>query len=60
MRSGSSIDIQCASLSLSYESYLNNKHKKQKEGFIDTGHSQEQLKSMLEAVKGKGNGNIQE
>ena len=58
MRSGSSIDIQCASLSLAYENYLSNKHQRQKEGFIDTGHSEEELKNMLNAVKGKDNGDI--
>lgn len=51
LKSGSSIDVQCAQIGASYENYLNKKAQNKAEGKPDHNLTQEQMMSMLEEVR---------
>lgn len=54
MKSGSSLDVQCASLAIQYEAYVNKKAQDKEEGKVGTGdYTTEQLQSMISATRGK-------
>lgn len=57
MKFGDSIDVRCANLAVSYETYLNKKREGGWKDKSDHGLSQEQLLSMVERAKQHGNKN---
>lgn len=57
MRLGDSIDIRCANLSVSYETYLSKKHQSGEPVADDHGLTQEQMLEMLRRTKEDANTN---
>jgi len=53
MRLGENLDMRCANLGVSYEVYLNKKHKEGWKDSSDHGHSQQDLQAMLERARQK-------
>lgn len=51
MRSGDSLDIECAQLGAGYENYLNKKAQEKAEGKVDHNLTQEQMLDMLNQVR---------
>lgn len=61
MKDGSSLDVQCMSLAVQYESYLNKRAQDQQEGKASTGdYTTEQLQGMISATRGKSKEEIRE
>jgi hypothetical protein len=57
LESGSSIDLQIANLAVQYENYLHKKHSDQANGKVTPNLSQEEMLSMLSAVRNRKDGN---
>jgi hypothetical protein len=53
LRSGSSIDVECANLAVAYENYLRKQEENKDKGVISSDYSDEYLQSMLTAVRNK-------
>lgn len=51
LKSGNTLDIQIANLAVSYENYLHKEVNNQTEGKISSDLTEEQMKSMLNAVR---------
>lgn len=61
MKSGSSLDIQCMSLAVQYESYINKRAQDKEEGKVGTGdYTTEQLQAMIDATRGKSKEEIRQ
>jgi hypothetical protein len=56
LESGSTLDIQVATIAVSYEAHV---QKASKAGHTATNHSQDELQAMMDAVKGRKNDHTQ-
>lgn len=55
MKVGDSLDMKCANLGISYETYLNNKTKGGHKDKLDHGLSTADLQTMVKEVRGHKN-----
>jgi hypothetical protein len=53
LRSGNSVDIECANLAIAYENYQRKQEENKDKGLISTDYSEDHLKSMLNSVRNR-------